>query len=174
MISEQTLDEYLQDMIDEQTERTTETEWDEIRSAIGTTLEAFLIDADDLTPDEPVARERIEAMAKVIALAGNNEFEFRTGTPYRNECRHDNECPTIDWSDWDDHVVPIFLYVNGENFAFVIDVMVHQQGPASFAAVTMMARVQAEALNRAISDPEWRMQNWPRLLFDDAHCWIMR
>jgi hypothetical protein len=129
---------------------------DEIRAAIGTTLEAFQIDHDDLAPGErrclrnldreiePIARERVEALAKVIAWAGTNEFESRTGTFYRKECRHDNECPTIDWSDWDDHVVPIYLYVNGENFAFVIDVMVHQQGHGSFAAVTDASPVKMD------------------------------
>ena len=115
-----------------------------------------------------------DAKVAVHAWLSRNAFEFVVGKPYRKTPKHE---PDDDWlyvdNQLDDHFMPIYLNVNGERFAFLMDVRVTHEGDLSFAAVSIMAESLVETLNKSVTDLEWRLKHLPRLLFDDAHCWLM-
>jgi hypothetical protein len=90
----------------------------------------------------------------------SSDIRFLAGKPWRR--RHHGHPPGFDYSECDDYLCPIYIYVDGRQLAFLIDAMVTGMSCADYLpedGARMLAEVIADALNRAVNDPEWRGRN---------------
>jgi hypothetical protein len=98
-----------------------------------------------------------------------SDLWFLAGKPWRR--KHRGDPPDLDYSMCDDYVCPIHLYIGGRQEEFVTDATVTDMAftdrlPEDRAR--MKAEVIADALNRQISDPEWRDRNLRYLIEPNA------
>jgi hypothetical protein len=121
--------------------------------------------------NDPVPTVAYEA---VMAWLADSKFQFVLGTPWT--LKHEGDPPELDYSMWDDHVVPIYLEVDDEEkFAFVQDIKLTAGGNSDYTAALKQAQLYADLLNNANRDMPWRRANLPYLLLNDAafaggHC----
>jgi hypothetical protein len=133
-----------------------------MKDEISRDLTIAIYDRDDAN----APAEHSQSLHSAMMWVARNAFEFVVGKPWTKSRIGDP--PDLDYSDFASHVVPVYLNVNGERFAFVEDIELVERGKADYSLAVQRAQIIVDALNKQVGDVEWRRLNLLYMLMNDA------